>query len=788
MSWRLKYPDFYEIEVEKLENSHIYNQKHFVFKKVLVSSGELLVRRKLLTRYPILIIYPESTPYKPPKIYILKELLSENEVIELSTNQNNISQILQQKKRILYLRHQMTDGDVCFVEFDNLYNDKPTVFNIDDILKRIAIWISGIEKGIIPNDNNEVEFFAHFPQKTYELNILLPEIFYNPDIESGDFYLCRYPRSYNENIITFVGVVINGVNTSGISLLPVKDQIFGALFDGMFNNLLDLLTKRDKLKEEKENKNIIEGSWFNIKVEPTPFSEIKALLKLISSNEEDALNKIYSSKFYEDIFYQFEKTYLGLRFINRRGFLEWAIFQFVRTGENPQIIEKKLEYEDILSNLNNYSIKAVKTYEFTDKSHHLRNLNRADREELKTKSISIIGCGALGSEIADCLGKAGVGNMILIDNESIEPNNPIRHLCGLDSLYLPKVDAVALKLFEHNPFIFLGIIKKNIDVHNSNINQYVNENGIAVSSIADDNTESYLNEQAIGSLKTMYYSRVLRGGKVARIFRVIPGKDACFRCLQLYKSENNTMFIDIPEDKKYPTILNECNNPIRPASAADIKFVASISSRIVIEDIQSEKEFNHWIYYSEPLEHLSLNNDESFKVKGSFIPPNPNCSVCGTKTHYNIRVLVDAFEFMKNEVIKSDKIETGGILIGFKGKNNFIYVLRATGPGPKAKRLVNRFERDIEFCQNILNEEHEMFGDKGIYIGEWHYHPNVSNKPSNIDLMSLSEISEAENYLVNEPIMLIFSNDLRVSATVHPMGKKYYFTEYELIEGNRDEI
>ena len=789
MSWKLKHPNWYLSEINELSSSNIYNEKYQTFNKILVSSGELVIRRKIFTKYPILIIYPKATPFKPPKIYILNELLSSKEV-ELISNedQQKFYEIIGNKKKLIYRRHQMSDGEICFIESDNLYNNSPHIFNISDILKRIIKWIIGIESDDIPNDNNEVEFFAHFPEKTYELNILLPKIFYNSLIDNGEFYLFKFPRSYDEGKNTFVGVVIRGTKL-GVAMLPQKDSIFGILADSKFENLLDLITKNEKLKKEKEQKIIIEGSWWNINFEPTPFSDIRELFKLLSNNEDESLRLIYQSQFYNDIFYQSDLAYFGLRFKNRKGLFEWIIFQLRRNGTNPQSVVKKLDKEDILNNLTNYSVKVIKTNEFTDDSYHLRNKNRANREILRNKGISLIGCGALGSEIADCLGKAGIGELNFIDNQFMEPNNPIRHLCGLETIGQPKVDAVAMNVFEHNPFIFLAINKSQIDVYNFNINQYVKEKEIGISSIADDNTESFLNEQAVINRKTIFYSRVLRGGKVGRIFRVVPGIDACFRCLLQYKLEGSEIFFDVPEDEDYPTILNECNNPIRPASAADIKLIASISSRILVDYLQSgNKDFNHWIYYSESFGKITIREDELMSIRKTFIPPHPNCPLCSIAEKIKVRILKDVFEFMRKQVIDSRNIETGGILIGFKGKNNYVYVCKATGPGPNAKRTENWFERDIEYCQKILNKEYEKYGKRGIYIGEWHCHPSKSNIPSNRDLLSLTEIAESENYLIDEPIMLIFSNEPDLSCTTHPMGKIYYKTEYEIITGDRNEV
>lgn len=62
--------------------------------------------------------------------------------------------------------------------------------------------------------------------------------------------------------------------------------------------------------------------------------------------------------------------------------------------------------------------------------------------ELQTKSVAIIGVGAIGSFTADALARAGVGRLTLIDNDILKPGNTIRHLAGPRYVGLSKVEAV----------------------------------------------------------------------------------------------------------------------------------------------------------------------------------------------------------------------------------------------------------------------------------------------------------------------------------------------------------
>ena len=189
MSWHIKYPDWYASERQSLLQNDVYIEKKYYFEKFLVSCGEIIVRGKFPKRFPVLIFYPASTPYKHPSIYILKELLSEDELLDISKDRSNLNRIITAKKKLIYLRHQMSDGEVCFVEPDNLYKDHPLLYSIDTILNRISAWLLSCESGKYEFDSQEVEYYSHFPNKADQIRFLLPEIFYNPSLASGVFYL-----------------------------------------------------------------------------------------------------------------------------------------------------------------------------------------------------------------------------------------------------------------------------------------------------------------------------------------------------------------------------------------------------------------------------------------------------------------------------------------------------------------------------------------------------------------------------------------------------------------------
>ena len=92
---------------------------------------------------------------------------------------------------------------------------------------------------------------------------------------------------------------------------------------------------------------------------------------------------------------------------------------------------------------------------------HMLPVYRAARDDLVTrspetrglesKSVMVIGCGAIGSVLVEHLARAGVGKFHLVDSDRLEPGNLSRHACGIDMAGANKVSALARRVIEVSP-------------------------------------------------------------------------------------------------------------------------------------------------------------------------------------------------------------------------------------------------------------------------------------------------------------------------------------------------
>lgn len=77
----------------------------------------------------------------------------------------------------------------------------------------------------------------------------------------------------------------------------------------------------------------------------------------------------------------------------------------------------------------------------------------AVHKKLKQGRVAIAGLGGLGSNIAVMLARIGVGKLLLVDFDIVEPSNLNRQCYYIRHLGMPKTTALKSQLEEINPFI-----------------------------------------------------------------------------------------------------------------------------------------------------------------------------------------------------------------------------------------------------------------------------------------------------------------------------------------------
>lgn len=127
------------------------------------------------------------------------------------------------------------------------------------------------------------------------------------------------------------------------------------------------------------------------------------------------------------------------------------------------------------------------------------------------------------------------------------------------------------------------------------------------------------------------------------------------------------------------------------------------------------------------------------------------------------RVAVSA---MLEEASRAHPMETGGLLIGYRGPDRTAVVTQIIGPGPGAIHRGDSFEPDYNFHEAALERIHAESGGIERYLGDWHTHPDGKLYLSPKDLAVLRQIAEHADAGTKHPLMLVIATGATCTAAV----------------------
>lgn len=164
----------------------------------------------------------------------------------------------------------------------------------------------------------------------------------------------------------------------------------------------------------------------------------------------------------------------------------------------------------------------------------LPQLKRAGQDRLGASSVLLIGCGALGCNIAQQLVRSGVGRIRIVDRDLVDLTNLHRQVLFTDAdarEQMPKAIAAARVLHDANPDVTIDPIVA--DVHSGNIADIATRGGFAADVILDgtDNAQiRYLiNDFACRDSIPWIYGACI--GVEGRVMLISPHQSACLCCL-----------------------------------------------------------------------------------------------------------------------------------------------------------------------------------------------------------------------------------------------------------------
>jgi len=281
-------------------------------------------------------------------------------------------------------------------------------------------------------------------------------------------------------------------------------------------------------------------------------------------------------------------------------------------------------------------------------SSNERWLRQPQLKGLATAKAAVVGVGALGSQVADLLARAGVGEIVLIDNDIVTPGNRTRHELDLGELGRPKTLAVADRLRRVNPWMsvstqearigtpFLGgVTLGDVQRLDDEIAALLGGCDVVINATANSTASSYLSAIAAESATPTIHSYVSAGAWGARLLVQRSGRSACWDCLAWWQA---TPQEERPEGVGVPDVSEEharavvmergCADPTFTGPGFELAAAASAATRSAVGLMLDDDRY----YPSPDFDLATLRfrgiDDQRAATDYSSLPVHPGCTTC----------------------------------------------------------------------------------------------------------------------------------------------------------------
>jgi len=262
---------------------------------------------------------------------------------------------------------------------------------------------------------------------------------------------------------------------------------------------------------------------------------------------------------------------------------------------------------------------------------YLRTKDIFDDRILLKKRVTIIGLGAIGSEVAKSLAKNGVGHFNLFDKDTFNVGNSVRHAGDLLNTGFPKVDVVKELILRSNPNITVNPFNTDVLDDVGLMENSLNNSDLCICLTAEDSVDYFINDIYSTKYKIPFIFARVSPGAFSGSIQIVNSKNACLRCLSLYGADKLPNPVKPVHFKELPPEYGDCSNPALPGSEIDTKEISIMVARVALQCLfQNESSIYPKLIYSQYYWHGPFGSSEkgpySWEMKN--IPKHPECTIC----------------------------------------------------------------------------------------------------------------------------------------------------------------
>lgn len=248
---------------------------------------------------------------------------------------------------------------------------------------------------------------------------------------------------------------------------------------------------------------------------------------------------------------------------------------------------------------------------------YLAGRNMPGKKTLAGKKITLVGCGTIGGYLAEMLIKAGAGTgggqLTLIDNDSLMPNNLGRHRLGFASVFKNKAFALSIELQYGLPSAKLRALP--VDVRTANLAGQ----DLIIDATGEEALGHWLADR-VKTLSPMLSVWVEGPGTAVRGLFWDRGATACYRCL--YHHAQDRRYRAVPGGAPSVMAGQGCEGMYVPFPASVSVQAASLGADMTMEWVNGK--------LGDKLQTRLLDKSLSLETPDCNPEPHAKCPVCGS--------------------------------------------------------------------------------------------------------------------------------------------------------------
>lgn len=631
-------------------------------------------------------------------------------------NSDNIS-IIFKNKNYIGINHINLDGSVCFhPDKDDSFDSK---FSYE--IECLKQWIR--DYYIYKKEDDNYAYLIHNTESSC-INKL---------------YFTNTKNNFKKNSFGTFNFSLYSDEKYGKKKFPIN-KLFRLGFDKG-----EIDTWSDTFIKELEGKTCRKGLYYFIEEEP--------LRKTITGRKGletwDELKEYLSDDFIEHLYkglkndfsksYYYEKSMfliIGYKIPTDEAYEEhWDLIRISKN--NIPINFNRISKNELQKANKNFEYKFKKNiinWSTTENIDYSRFFGRGKLDEKITNSnILIIGCGALGSSLAEILVRGGTKNIILDDFDTIKGGNLCRANYDLDDMVLFKTNRLLKRLQSISPFVNLGVEYNKLNKFDlKSLENILNKKIDIIFDCSTDTEVTYIIDKLNFTGKT--FSLAITNN--AKSFVSITGK---------YLTKQAKTIFDFVENEA-PSYFEGtgCGYPTFEANYNDINALLNVGLKVINNNYSKNKNHESFIIQPDFGDELIIDIEEY--------------------EYYNLNDINSAIHISKS-VLKRIEEETqfhypkefGGVFIGYKTDASFI-ITDILIPD-EYKNGTTIFIRKPGTLNERLNEIHRVTNGEIQYLGEWHSHPDGPTSPSRTDINAMQKIAKDKKINIDKPLLMIAEVD-----------------------------